>query len=144
MTQPSINYALKENKLKYDTGSATRLKPLGKQASALTGHNASAQADFGALRASSNSKFDSNPMFTQSFIDNEANVPVRRGPTGAKARATTMNSITEPKLDLYELKNRSKMSQYSNQTHQSVSMRSRPKNKIIKGVPSQLTKMGKS
>ena len=113
----------------------------------MTGHNASAQADFGALRASSNSKFDSNPMFTQSFIDNEANVPVRRGPIGAmgaKARATTMNSITEPKLDLYELKNRSKMSQYSNQTHQSVSMRSRPKNKIIKGVPSQLTKMGKS
>ena len=117
MTQPSINHALKSNKLKYDTGSATKLQPLGKQGSAMTGVSASAQADFAALRASSNTKFDSNPMFTQSFIDHEASVVVRRAPPGTKARASTMhykNSITEPKLDIYELKNRSKMSQYSN------------------------------
>ena len=109
----------------------------------MTGVNASAQADFAALRASSNSKFDSNPLFTQSFIENE----VRKAPQGARIRAATMNyknSITEPKLDTYEVKNRSKMSQYSNQTHQSVSVRGRHKNKIIKGVPSQLTKIDKS
>ena len=43
MTQPSINHALKSNKLKYDTGSATKLQPLGKQGSAMTGVSASAQ-----------------------------------------------------------------------------------------------------
>ena len=56
----------------------------------MTGVSASAQADFAALRASSNTKFDSNPMFTQSFIDHEASVVVRRAPAGTKARASTM------------------------------------------------------
>ena len=69
MTQPGIRQQAKLTRIKYETGKS-QPKPIQRsELSTRIGHNVSAQANFGALRASSNSRIDFEYRASQSAID---------------------------------------------------------------------------